>query len=336
MAVAGNSLARRRAWPACGCRSKATCCRPSSPKALKPLIPGVITFGAGHFYISQSDKGGLVFGGDIDGYNSYAQRGNLPAVEDVCEGGMALMPMIGRARLLRSWGGIMDMSMDGSPIIDRTPVDGLYLNAGWCYGGFKATPASGWCFAHLLATDEPHETASGLSARPLRDRPSDRRKGPGRPTQPALRAGTMRIPCPYCGERDAQRIRLSRRCRRRVRARRCGRRLLRLRLSARQSARARCASTGITPRAAAPGWWSTRDTAHPRDHPDAALARGRTRDDAVSSTGGLIDRGTAARLHLRRQALSRALPATRWPRRCSPTASGWSAARSSITARAAS
>jgi len=129
-------------------------------EGLKPVIPGVITFGAGHFYISQSDKGGLVFGGDIDGYNSYAQRGNMPVVEDVCEGGMALMPMIGRARLLRSWGGIMDMSMDGSPIIDRTPVEGLYLNAGWCYGGFKATPASGWCFAHLLATDRPHETAA--------------------------------------------------------------------------------------------------------------------------------------------------------------------------------
>ena len=128
-------------------------------ESIKPLIPGVITFGAGHFYISQSDKGGLVFGGDIDGYNSYAQRGNLPTVEDVCEGGMALMPSIGRVRVLRSWGGVMDMSMDGSPIIDRTPIDGLYLNAGWCYGGFKATPASGWCFAHLIARDEPHAVA---------------------------------------------------------------------------------------------------------------------------------------------------------------------------------
>ena len=129
-------------------------------EGLKPILPGVITFGAGHFYISQSDKGGLVFGGDIDGYNSYAQRGNLPTAEDVCEGGMALMPMIGRARLLRSWGGIMDMSMDGSPIIDKTPIGGLFLNAGWCYGGFKATPASGWCFAHLIATGEPHPVAT--------------------------------------------------------------------------------------------------------------------------------------------------------------------------------
>ncbi|GAN81489.1 N-methylglutamate dehydrogenase subunit A precursor [Acidocella aminolytica 101 = DSM 11237] len=129
-------------------------------EGLKPLIDTVITFGAGHFYISQSDKGGLVFGGDIDGYNSYAQRGNLPVVEDVCEGGMALMPMLGRTRLLRSWGGIMDMSMDGSPIIDKTPVDNLFINAGWCYGGFKATPASGFCFAHLVARGEPHPVAA--------------------------------------------------------------------------------------------------------------------------------------------------------------------------------
>lgn len=129
-------------------------------EGLKPVIPGVITFGAGHFYISQSDKGGLVFGGDIDGYNSYAQRGNLPVVEDVCEGGMAIMPMIGRARLLRMWGGIMDMSMDGSPFIDKTATPGLYFNGGWCYGGFKATPASGWCYAHLIATDQYHPTAT--------------------------------------------------------------------------------------------------------------------------------------------------------------------------------
>ncbi len=128
-------------------------------EGLKPVLPGVITFGAGHFYVSQSDKGGLVFGGDLDGYNSYAQRGNLPVVEDVCEGGMALMPMIGRNRLLRMWGGVMDMSMDGSPFIDKTDIDGLYFNGGWCYGGFKATPASGLCYAHLLATGRPHEVA---------------------------------------------------------------------------------------------------------------------------------------------------------------------------------
>jgi sarcosine oxidase subunit beta len=131
-------------------------------EGLKPVLPGVVTFGMGHFYISQSDKGGLVFGGDLDFYNSYAGRGNLPAVEHVMEAGMALMPMIGKARVLRSWGGIVDMTMDGSPIIDRTPVDGLFFNGGWCYGGFKATPGSGWCFAHLMATGSPHPAAAGL------------------------------------------------------------------------------------------------------------------------------------------------------------------------------
>ena len=131
-------------------------------EGLKPVIPGVITYGAGHFYVSQSDKGGLVFGGDIDGYNTYAQRGNLPVVEDVCESGMAIMPMIGRARLLRMWGGVMDMSMDGSPFIDKTEIPGLYFNGGWCYGGFKATPASGYCYAHLLAKDESHPYAAEM------------------------------------------------------------------------------------------------------------------------------------------------------------------------------
>ena len=128
-------------------------------EGLKPVIPGVITYGAGHFYVSQSDKGGLVFGGDIDGYNTYAQRGGLPVVQDVCEGGVSLMPMIGKARLLRMWGGVVDMSMDGSPIIDKTHIEGLYFNGGWCYGGFKATPASGYSFAQLIATDAPHKTA---------------------------------------------------------------------------------------------------------------------------------------------------------------------------------
>lgn len=124
---------------------------------LKPLIDTVVTFGAGHFYVSQSDKGGLVFGGDIDGYNSWAQRGNLPIYTDVIGGAIALFPNLARVRLLRNWGGIMDMSMDGSPIITTGPLPGMYLNCGWCYGGFKATPASGWCFAHTIAQDRPHD-----------------------------------------------------------------------------------------------------------------------------------------------------------------------------------
>ena len=129
-------------------------------EGLKPVIDHVVSFGMGHFYISQSDKGGLVFGGDLDFYASYAARGNLPMVEHVMEAGMTLMPMIGRAKVLRSWGGIMDMSPDGSPIIDKTGVDGLFVNCGWNYGGFKAVPASGWCLAHLMATGEPHAVAA--------------------------------------------------------------------------------------------------------------------------------------------------------------------------------
>ncbi|MEM9968084.1 MAG: sarcosine oxidase subunit beta family protein [Pseudomonadota bacterium] len=129
-------------------------------EGLKPVIDHVITFGMGHFYISQSDKGGLVFGGDLDFYASYASRGNLPMKEHVMEAGMTLMPMIGKARVLRSWGGIMDMSPDGSPIIDKTDIGGLFLNCGWCYGGFKAVPGSGYSFAHLMATGEPHMPAA--------------------------------------------------------------------------------------------------------------------------------------------------------------------------------
>ena len=126
-------------------------------EALKPFINTVCTFGAGHFYVSQSNRGGLVFGGDLDGYNSYASRGNLPMVSHVLQSGMALMPSIGRLRLLRHWAGVMDMSMDGSPIMGMTPVKGLYLDTGWCYGGFKATPAVGDCFAYTIANDQPHK-----------------------------------------------------------------------------------------------------------------------------------------------------------------------------------
>ena len=129
-------------------------------EAIKPLIDTVVTFGAGHLYISQSDKGSLVFGGDLDGYNSYAQRGNLPLLQHVVEDAMAILPMLGRLRVLRSWGGLVDMSMDGSPIMDRMSIGGMYINTGWCYGGFKATPAVGVCFSHLLACDEHHEASS--------------------------------------------------------------------------------------------------------------------------------------------------------------------------------
>jgi sarcosine oxidase subunit beta len=125
-------------------------------EGVKPLVDQVITFGAGHFYISQSDKGGLVFGGGLDGWNSYAQRGNLPVLEHVWAAGLAMMPALSRLRVLRQWGGVMDMTFDGSPIISTTPIDGLTMTAGWCYGGFKATPGSGWCHAWTIAHQAPH------------------------------------------------------------------------------------------------------------------------------------------------------------------------------------
>ena len=125
---------------------------------LKPLLDQVVVFGVGgaHFYISQSDKGGMVFGGDLDWYKSYAQRGNFPIVQDVAECATSILPCLGRVRLLRHWAGVMDMSMDGSAFLCKTPLSNLYLNAGWNYGGFKASPASGWYFADLIANDRPH------------------------------------------------------------------------------------------------------------------------------------------------------------------------------------
>ena len=123
---------------------------------LKPIIDTVITYGAGHFYISQSDKGEMVMGGDLDFHPSYSQKGNLPILQDAIANGLQMFPILSRVRMLRHWGGIMDMSLDGSPIISKTPIDNFYINGGWCYGGFKATPASGWVFAHTIAHDAPH------------------------------------------------------------------------------------------------------------------------------------------------------------------------------------
>ncbi|MEE8303044.1 MAG: sarcosine oxidase subunit beta family protein [Candidatus Tectomicrobia bacterium] len=130
---------------------------------IKPLVNCVISFGAAHFYFSQSDKGGLVLGSDLDGYNSYAQRGNLPKIDHAMASAKSLMPCLSRLRVLRHWAGVVDMTPDGSPIICKTPVDGLYLNAGWNYGGFKATPASGWCFAWTIAKNEPHPINSAFT-----------------------------------------------------------------------------------------------------------------------------------------------------------------------------
>jgi sarcosine oxidase subunit beta len=124
---------------------------------LKPILDTVVTYGAGHCYISQSDKGELVMGGDLDFYPSYSQKGNLPILEEAVAAALQMFPILSRVRLMRHWAGIMDMTLDGSPIIAKTPIDNFYLNGGWCYGGFKATPGSGWVFAHTIAHDAPHE-----------------------------------------------------------------------------------------------------------------------------------------------------------------------------------
>jgi sarcosine oxidase subunit beta len=130
---------------------------------IKPFLDHVLSFGAELFYISQSDKGGLVFGGHIDGFNTYTQRGQFPKVQTVAECAVALIPSISRLKLLRHWAGIQDMTPDGSPFIGRTPLKDLYLNGGWCYQGFKATPATGWCLAHTIAHETEHPLIRHLS-----------------------------------------------------------------------------------------------------------------------------------------------------------------------------
>jgi methylglutamate dehydrogenase subunit A len=124
---------------------------------VKPMVHHVISWGAELFYLSQSDKGGMVFGGHLDGFNTYTQRGQFFKTKAVMECAVSLLPFMSRLRLLRQWAGIQDMTPDGSPFICRTAVEGLYLNGGWCYQGFKATPASGFTFAHTMAHDEEHE-----------------------------------------------------------------------------------------------------------------------------------------------------------------------------------
>ncbi len=156
LAVAGNS-SRLAAMAGVTLPIESHVLQAMVTEPLKPVLNTVVTSGAAHLYISQTDKGEILMGGDLDSYNSYAQRGNLPLIEHVVQAAVSLFPFLSRLRLMRTWGGVMDMTMDGSPIIGRLPVEGLYIDGGWCYGGFKATPGSGWVFAWTLAKDEPHE-----------------------------------------------------------------------------------------------------------------------------------------------------------------------------------
>ena len=123
---------------------------------LKPVLDTVIMSNAVHGYVSQSDKGELVIGAGIDAYVGYGQRGSFQTIEHTMQAIIELFPVFSRVRMLRQWGGIVDVCPDACPIISKTPVAGLYFNCGWGTGGFKATPGSGWVFAHTIARDEPH------------------------------------------------------------------------------------------------------------------------------------------------------------------------------------
>lgn len=123
---------------------------------LKPVIDTVVMSGAVHVYISQSDKGELVIGAGIDKYNGYGHRGSLAVIEHQLAALCELYPVLSRVRMLRHWAGCVDTCPDASPLLTKTPVDGLYFNCGWGTGGWKSTLGSGWCFAHTIAQDEPH------------------------------------------------------------------------------------------------------------------------------------------------------------------------------------
>jgi sarcosine oxidase subunit beta len=130
---------------------------------IKPVLDTVVMSGQVHVYVSQSDKGELVIGASRDNYNSYAQRGSLPIVEEQLAALVELFPIVSRLRMLRQWAGIVDCAPDASPIIGLTPVDGLFVNCGWGTGGFKATPGSGWVFADTIANDRPHKLNEAFS-----------------------------------------------------------------------------------------------------------------------------------------------------------------------------
>jgi len=124
---------------------------------VKPIIDTVVMSNAVHAYVSQSDKGELVIGAGTDDYISYSQKGSHDIVEGTLNAILELYPIFSRMRMLRQWGGIVDICPDASPIISKTTVKGLYFNCGWGTGGFKATPGSGDLFAHTIANDEPHK-----------------------------------------------------------------------------------------------------------------------------------------------------------------------------------
>lgn len=136
---------------------------------LKPVLDTVMMSFATGMYLSQSDKGGLVIGGGLDHYVSYAQRGNLPTIRHVLGAVADQLPALARVRLVRQWSGIVDVVHDSSPILGETPVPGLFINCGWGTGGFKAIPVGGWMLAHHIATGRSHEIAAPFALSRFRD-----------------------------------------------------------------------------------------------------------------------------------------------------------------------
>ena len=136
---------------------------------IKPVFPCVVMSNSVHAYISQSDKGELVIGAGTDQYISYSQTGGLHIATHTLEAICEMFPMFSRMKMLRSWGGIVDVTPDRSPILAKTPVKGLYVNCGWGTGGFKATPGSGNVFAHTIAKDEPHKINAGFTLERFRN-----------------------------------------------------------------------------------------------------------------------------------------------------------------------
>ena len=130
---------------------------------LEPVLDCVVMSNAVHVYVSQADKGELVMGAGIDAYNGYGQRGSFHVIEHQLAAAIELFPVFANAALLRTWGGIVDVCPDASPILSRTAIENLFLNCGWGTGGFKATPGSGWVFADLIANGEPGPLAGPYS-----------------------------------------------------------------------------------------------------------------------------------------------------------------------------
>ena len=146
---------------------------------IKPCMDVVVMANTVHGYMSQSDKGEMVIGGGADGYNNYTQRGSFHHIEETVRALVETFPMISRLKMLRQWGGIVDMTGDRSPIISKTPVENMFINCGWGTGGFKAIPGSGWAMAELMAK----------GASPLADEFSMWRFGEGKFIDESVAAG---------------------------------------------------------------------------------------------------------------------------------------------------